>query len=621
MRVVCLFFFGLLLNTGSVAAAVPPLANAYLTLRATDQRTKQPVAAQFRVSGRNTPAFTVQSTLAQPAVRQQLPVPDLLSVEVTATGYTPVTQVLDARRWEDTTEFRLEANLLPLGTSTVLLQAYDADTQRNLFSAGFAVTSPAGDVTYPVRRNAQTGQATAEVPTGNPYVVRLTAPGYQPREARPDPATNGTVVRMGLRPARSAAQSTLVLTAVDRGTGQTVPAQFRVTNAQTRETFSEQTTPDRGLVRRALTTPGVLTIEISSDGFLPLTRSIDARQFLSGENFTVKAELSRTTTNLALTVLDATTRQPLPKAQFRVTSADVANETVPTQPNSAPGTWAATVPTGRRYFVRVEAPGHEPTELTLTAQPGAEAQLVLLQPIVYRLRLHAINDRNGDPVPAARLRLLNSKTGQEIPLEATGEEYVANLPQLTPVRVEAEASGFKPLSETVNPAEWVGRYEFRRDVPMRALTTVAPPRVGQTPVELEAPSAPRPVPVPPSPTRFDNLKKGQTVVLNNLYFDQSSYVLRPESSAELDRLVAALKANPKLKIAIAGHTDNVGDSRLNVLLSENRAKVVKNYLFNRGIADNRLSAIGYGPNRPVAPNDSEEARSRNRRVEFTVVED
>lgn len=598
----------------------PPVAGAYVTLRALDQRTAQPVPAEFRLSGRNTPAITVQTTAAQPTVRRQLSVPDLLSIEVTAAGYTPVTRVLDARRWEDTTEFSAEVRLLPLGTSTVLLQTYDADTQRLILNPNFTVTSLAGDVSYPVRMNARTGEGTAEVPTGSRYVVRLAAPGYLARESRPDPATDGTVVRMGLRPARASATTTLVLTALDRSTGQSVPATFRVTVDKNRETFTEQTTSDKALVRRTLTTPGVLQIDIQSEGFLPLTRTVDARIFTSGENVTVRAELSRTATNLALTALDATTKQPLPKAQFRVTALD-ATESIPTAPNTAPGTWSATVPTGRRYLVRVEAPDHEPADLTVTAEAGAEARLIALRPIVHRLRLRATNDRSGDLVPGARIRLVNPKTRQEIPLTVVGEEYVADLPQLTLVTVEAEAPGFKPLSEAVKPEEWFGRLEFRRDVPLRALTTVAPPRVSQAPVAQEAVPMNRPVAIPATPARFENLKKGQTVVLNNLYFDQSSYVLRPESSAELDRLVAALKANPKLKIAIAGHTDNVGDARLNVLLSENRAKVVKNYLFNRGIADARLSALGYGPNRPVGPNDTEEARSRNRRVEFTVVED
>lgn len=118
---------------------------------------------------------------------------------------------------------------------------------------------------------------------------------------------------------------------------------------------------------------------------------------------------------------------------------------------------------------------------------------------------------------------------------------------------------------------------------------------------------------------FTNLKLNQAIRLDNVYFDQSSYVLRPESNEQLDKLLKTLHSNPGLQIEIAGHTDNVGDRRLNQSLSENRAKVITNYLANRGITTNRLQPHGYGDTRPSAPNDSENNKKKNRRVEFVVL--
>ncbi|HEV7350268.1 OmpA family protein [Telluribacter sp.] len=120
--------------------------------------------------------------------------------------------------------------------------------------------------------------------------------------------------------------------------------------------------------------------------------------------------------------------------------------------------------------------------------------------------------------------------------------------------------------------------------------------------------------------RFDNLKAGETIRLDRVYFDQSSYVLRSESYPQLDQLVAALKKNRNLKIEIAGHTDNVGNVRLNQYLSENRARVIANYLRSKGVASSRLVPKGYGPSRPLTDNDTEENRAQNRRVEFRVLE-
>lgn len=118
---------------------------------------------------------------------------------------------------------------------------------------------------------------------------------------------------------------------------------------------------------------------------------------------------------------------------------------------------------------------------------------------------------------------------------------------------------------------------------------------------------------------FRNLQVNQAFRLDNVYFDQSSYVLRSESYPQLNKLVKTLVSLPKLVIEIAGHTDNVGDRRLNQYLSENRAKVIRNYLIRHGIAEARLQANGYGDTRPAAPNDSEENKRKNRRVEFVVL--
>ena len=120
-------------------------------------------------------------------------------------------------------------------------------------------------------------------------------------------------------------------------------------------------------------------------------------------------------------------------------------------------------------------------------------------------------------------------------------------------------------------------------------------------------------------TVFRNLEKGQAIELDKVFFDQSSYHLRPESYEQLDKLLRTLQTTPTLHIEIAGHTDNVGDRRLNQLLSEQRAKVIASYLTTKGIPDARLRHSGYGSSRPAAPNDVEENKRKNRRVEFVVL--
>lgn len=107
-------------------------------------------------------------------------------------------------------------------------------------------------------------------------------------------------------------------------------------------------------------------------------------------------------------------------------------------------------------------------------------------------------------------------------------------------------------------------------------------------------------------------------VLHNIFFDNKAYTLQPGSLPELDRLVQLLRDNPGLQIEISGHTDNVGGDKDNQLLSENRAKAVVNYLQEKGIAAARLQAKGYGKTKPIADNDTEEGRAKNRRTEVKI---
>lgn len=113
---------------------------------------------------------------------------------------------------------------------------------------------------------------------------------------------------------------------------------------------------------------------------------------------------------------------------------------------------------------------------------------------------------------------------------------------------------------------------------------------------------------------------GSTVELKNIFFDVNKWDLKPESKAELEKLISFLVKNPTLKIELGGHTDNSGDKKFNMTLSTNRAKSVFDYLVTNGkIPMNRLSFKGYAETRPKVPNDTPENKAKNRRTEFKVI--
>ena len=103
-----------------------------------------------------------------------------------------------------------------------------------------------------------------------------------------------------------------------------------------------------------------------------------------------------------------------------------------------------------------------------------------------------------------------------------------------------------------------------------------------------------------------------------VYFDFDKATLQSASFVDLDRAVDWLKANPTVKVELAGHTDNVGSREYNKKLSHDRAQSVREYLIGKGVSPPRLSASGYGMEQPVATNDTDEGRALNRRVEFRV---
>lgn len=113
---------------------------------------------------------------------------------------------------------------------------------------------------------------------------------------------------------------------------------------------------------------------------------------------------------------------------------------------------------------------------------------------------------------------------------------------------------------------------------------------------------------------------GYTVELKNVFFDVNKWDLKPESKAELEKIIGFLKSNSALKVEFSGHTDNSGDKNFNKTLSTNRAKAVYDYIIlNGGIDAKRLSYKGYADTKPKVANDSPEHKAMNRRTEMKVI--
>lgn len=114
------------------------------------------------------------------------------------------------------------------------------------------------------------------------------------------------------------------------------------------------------------------------------------------------------------------------------------------------------------------------------------------------------------------------------------------------------------------------------------------------------------------------IEVGQSVDIENIYFESGKAVLKPESFRSLNALVQFLNEYPNVKVEIGGHTDNVGSAAINQKISEERALSVAEYVMAQGIPSHRIESKGYGFSKPKASNKTADGRAKNRRVDFTI---
>ena len=195
-----------------------------------------------------------------------------------------------------------------------------------------------------------------------------------------------------------------------------------------------------------------------------------------------------------------------------------------------------------------------------------------------------VRDENTDEPIRARIELKNVETKivSEIPMDTNTGNYVAVAPYNNDYVM------------TVKKADYVyeTKYIARVDSSHPAVRSV---NVDIKPIELN-----------------------QSYRINDIYFGFNKFDLTDESKFVLDQLIEFLSENLVICIQIQGHTDNIGKDADNLKLSENRARSVYNYLVLRGISQVRLTYRGFGKTMPVAENDTEEGRARNRRTVFVI---
>jgi outer membrane protein OmpA-like peptidoglycan-associated protein len=254
----------------------------------------------------------------------------------------------------------------------------------------------------------------------------------------------------------------------------------------------------------------------------------------------------------------------------------------PALAQSAPDTLAAqatsTTDTLRLAQRLVEEEDEPATASTLPAAPMPVA--------VTETTLHGtvLDVASGKPVPA-NIDVLDNETGALVTtLHCTPEgTYSVNLPAGTNYGLVLRHGTYPFHSENVNLASRMGFPETVRNF------------------------------------RLQKLEPGTSIVLNNIFFEPGTATVRPESAAELERLVKLLADKPKLKLKISSHVDGAGDYEQGVVLTKRRAQVLAAYLTEHKIKTDRLTIIGYGSSIPLRASVAGGDPQRNQRTEFKVM--
>lgn len=195
------------------------------------------------------------------------------------------------------------------------------------------------------------------------------------------------------------------------------------------------------------------------------------------------------------------------------------------------------------------------------------------------------NKRNGNVIEAS-IALTDNKSLEQLSQTKSNKSdgrYAMTLPTFGLSSLSVEAAGYMPYGENIRAEAVRRRARINRDFEL-------------APIQI-----------------------GSSLVLKNIFFDTGKWDLLPGSFAELERLIRFMTINPRVKVEISGHTDNTGNKAQKEQLSLNRANAVKDYLVKKGIPEGRFAVKGLGMFRPIASNDTEAGRRKNRRVEFKIL--
>lgn len=299
-------------------------------------------------------------------------------------------------------------------------------------------------------------------------------------------------------------------------------------------------------------------------------------------------------------VKDADTGAPIGDAIISFVGMGLAN--LATDPNT--GKFETyPLPVGIMEF-EVRREGYESARVSVRVEKGRTSEVVVkLSKIkVFGVLAGSVKSEKGIPVPAKitfpEANLLPVFTDPE-----TGEFEINIIPGDYKMKIEAEGYEEKIMLVSIQPRAktTVEIILESKEKPVEVLMPLPKPREEEVPTKV-----------------YLERIQGKIILAEKILFEYGTARILPISFGILDELAKFLKDNPDVTIRIEGHVDPIGTEEQDLILSEERAEAVMNYLIMKGTDPTRLEVKGYGSSRPIAPNDTPEGRAKNRRIEFIV---
>lgn len=194
---------------------------------------------------------------------------------------------------------------------------------------------------------------------------------------------------------------------------------------------------------------------------------------------------------------------------------------------------------------------------------------------------------------------------------ALTEEAIAKAEKSAGAKICPEKIGMaNSLGKQAMEAYWACQTTKAMDLLAKARDMAKEAEACKAPVKPTPPPVVAPPPAPPV---------RQPISFHSVYFDFDKSVLKPAAKAELDRAAKIMMENMDVVLELQGNTDNLGSHKYNKALGNRRANAVFKYLNSKGVKSDRLKELSFGEEKPIASNDTEEGRAKNRRVDLVIL--